>query len=72
MELTVNNSAFYVGIALGSRLGGAVIARWHGVLPPVPAGGTALVTGGLLLSAVTGWLLRGRPTTEEPRVAAAV
>ncbi|MFG2887750.1 MFS transporter [Streptomyces sp. NPDC048297] len=70
MALTVNNSAFCVGIALGSWLGGAILARGHSVLL-VPAGGAALAAGGLLLSAVTSWLLRTKPARDEPRIPAA-
>lgn len=69
MALTVNNSAFCVGIALGSWLGGAVLARGHSLLL-VPAGGAALAAGGLLLSGVTGWLLHRKRATGEPRIAA--
>ncbi|MFI6933842.1 hypothetical protein [Streptomyces sp. NPDC050287] len=71
MALTVNNSAFCVGITLGSWLGGAVLAGGHSVLM-VPAGGAVPATGGLLLSGVTGWLLRGKPATGESRVPASV
>ncbi|TXS42134.1 MFS transporter [Streptomyces sp. uw30] len=71
MALTVNNSAFCVGIALGSWLGGAILARGHSVLL-VPAGGAVLAAAGLLVSGVTSWLLRTRPAMSEPRIPAEV
>ncbi|MCL6670486.1 MFS transporter [Streptomyces panaciradicis] len=71
MALTVNNSAFCIGIALGSWLGGAILAHDHDVTL-VPAGGAALTAAGLLLSTVTGRLLRTKPTTSDPHVPATV
>ncbi|MFE4513122.1 MFS transporter [Kitasatospora sp. NPDC056783] len=71
MALTVNNSAFCVGIALGSWLGGAILSGGHSVLL-VPVGGAALAAGGLVLSAFTSRLLRAKPAASEPRVPAAV
>ncbi|MFJ9721203.1 MFS transporter [Streptomyces sp. NPDC101209] len=71
MALTVNNSAFCIGIALGSWLGGAILAHGHDVCL-VPAGGAALTATGLLLSAVTSRLLHTRPATSDPRIPARV
>ncbi|GGY12542.1 MFS transporter [Streptomyces minutiscleroticus] len=51
MALTVNNSAFCVGIALGSWLGGTLLSHGHSVLL-VPAAGAVLVIAALLLGAV--------------------
>ncbi|MEU9575711.1 MFS transporter [Streptomyces chilikensis] len=48
MALTVNNSAFCVGIALGSWLGGLLLARGH-ALPSAAAAGAALTGAALLL-----------------------
>ncbi|WP_236245675.1 MFS transporter [Streptomyces sp. CC210A] len=56
MALTINNSAFCVGIALGSRLGGVLLARGHSLPTVFPAAGAALVTTALLLGLGT----RGR------------
>ncbi|MFF4170674.1 MFS transporter [Streptomyces sp. NPDC001744] len=70
MALSVNNSAFCVGIALGSWLGGAFLARGHDVLA-VPAGAAALAAGGLLLSAVTARMLRKGRTADGPRATVA-
>ncbi|MFD4573901.1 MFS transporter [Streptomyces sp. NPDC058417] len=51
MALTLNNSAFCVGIALGSWLGGLLLA--HGrALPSVAWAGAALTTTALLLAAL--------------------
>ncbi|MFF4588183.1 MFS transporter [Streptomyces sp. NPDC001388] len=49
MALTINNSAFCVGIALGSWLGGLLLARGH-ALPSVAAAGAALTAAALLLA----------------------
>ncbi|MCX3061091.1 MFS transporter [Streptomyces beihaiensis] len=62
MALTVNNSAFCVGIALGSWLGGALLAGGHTVLS-IPEAGAALVTGGLLLSGIGSRIPRRKPTS---------
>ncbi|MFE5732107.1 MFS transporter [Streptomyces sp. NPDC056528] len=70
MALSVNNSAFCVGIALGSWLGGAFLARGYDVLT-VPAGAAGLAAGGLLLSVVAARTLRRRRTADEPRAAVA-
>ncbi|MCH0568399.1 MFS transporter [Streptomyces sp. MUM 136J] len=51
MALTVNNSAFCVGIALGSWLGGLLLARGQ-ALPAVAAAGAALTAAALLLALV--------------------
>ncbi|WP_225321104.1 hypothetical protein [Streptomyces luteolifulvus] len=50
----------------------AALERAVHLVLPVPAGGTVLAAGGLLLSGVTNWLLRSKPATGEPRVTAAV
>ncbi|MBK3643339.1 MFS transporter [Streptomyces sp. MBT33] len=71
MALTVNNSAFCIGIALGSWLGGAILAHGHDVTL-VPAGGAALTGAGLLLSAVTSRLLRSKSPTSDPHLPATV
>ncbi|MBJ6613768.1 MFS transporter [Streptomyces sp. I3(2020)] len=49
MALTVNNSAFCVGIALGSWLGGLLLARGN-TLPTVAAAGAASTAAALLLA----------------------
>lgn len=49
MALTINNSAFCVGIALGSWLGGFLLAHGH-TLPTVAAAGAALTAAALLLA----------------------
>ncbi|MFF8591835.1 MFS transporter [Streptomyces sp. NPDC015220] len=67
MALTINNSAFCVGIALGSWLGGLLLARGHS-LPSVAAAGAALTATALLLS-LAGPARRGG--TREPAAAAA-
>ncbi|MGW0928130.1 MFS transporter [Streptomyces sp. NPDC002644] len=51
MALTINNSAFCVGIALGSWLGGLLLADGH-PLPSVAAAGAALAGAALVLSLV--------------------
>ncbi|MGW7425169.1 MFS transporter [Streptomyces sp. NPDC054813] len=66
MALTVNNSAFCVGIALGSWLGGFLLARGH-ALPSVAAAGAAL-TGTALLLALAAARRRGADPTSEPAV----
>ncbi|MGW5653305.1 MFS transporter [Streptomyces humi] len=52
MALTVNNSAFCVGIALGSWLGGVLLAHGRAV-PSVAAAGAALTAAALLLALAT-------------------
>jgi len=49
MALTVNNSAFCVGIALGSWLAGLLLSRGHG-LPSVAAAGATLSAAAWVLS----------------------
>ncbi|WP_448321850.1 MFS transporter [Streptomyces sp. CO7] len=51
MALTINNSAFCVGIAVGSWLGGLLLAGGH-TLPSVAAAGAALAGAALVLSLV--------------------
>ncbi|WP_314220722.1 MFS transporter [Streptomyces zaehneri] len=50
MALTINNSAFCVGIALGSWLGGFLLAHGHS-LPSVAAAGATLTAAAALLAA---------------------
>ncbi|MFI5475648.1 MFS transporter [Streptomyces cacaoi] len=50
MALTINNSAFCVGIALGSWLGGFLLAHGHS-LPSVAAAGATLTAAAVLLAA---------------------
>ncbi|MFD9321663.1 MFS transporter [Streptomyces sp. NPDC060053] len=49
MALTINNSAFCVGIALGSWLGGFLLAHGHS-LPSVAGAGATLTAAALLLA----------------------
>ncbi|MET8975810.1 MFS transporter [Streptomyces sp. NPDC004539] len=65
MALTVNNSAFCVGIALGSWLGGLLLAHGH-PLPSVATAGAALTTAALLLALVAGRRVRDTTGTPEP------
>ncbi|KPI22602.1 major facilitator superfamily MFS_1 [Actinobacteria bacterium OV320] len=50
MALTINNSAFCVGIAIGSWLGGFLLAHGHS-LPSVAAAGATLTAAAVLLAA---------------------
>ncbi|MEU3518201.1 MFS transporter [Streptomyces sp. NPDC006654] len=66
MALTVNNSAFCVGIALGSWLGGVLLAHGRAV-PSVAAAGAALTAAALLLAlAVPGRRRRSGAAEGEP------
>ncbi|MDR6974173.1 DHA1 family inner membrane transport protein [Streptomyces sp. 3330] len=63
MALTINNSAFCVGIALGSWLGGLLLAHDRS-LPSVAAAGATLTAAALLLAAACpGRRNRPAPTT---------
>ncbi|CAL9373411.1 MFS transporter [Streptomyces sp. enrichment culture] len=62
MALTVNNSAFCVGIALGSWLGGLLLSHGHG-LPSVAAAGAALTATAWGLSLARPGHGAGRRTT---------
>ncbi|NEC91776.1 MFS transporter [Streptomyces sp. SID12501] len=67
MALTINNSAFCVGIALGSWLGGFLLAHGH-ALPSVAAAGAALTGAALLLALVSVKHGRGTARTPEPAI----
>ncbi|MEU8295542.1 MFS transporter [Streptomyces pseudogriseolus] len=69
MALTVNNSAFCVGIALGSWLGGLLLARGN-TLPTVAAAGAASTAAALLLALLHTRLRKAPPGPALPATGA--
>ncbi|MGW3553540.1 MFS transporter [Streptomyces griseoincarnatus] len=69
MALTVNNSAFCVGIALGSWLGGLLLARGN-TLPTVAAAGAASTAAALLLALLHTRLRKASPGPALPATGA--